>query len=150
MCSQLLDWLIHREAWGIGGDLKKDASRFAKVNRVEVLAIHHRSDIEVEASQSLAPRLLLLISGRSPSHVMNRSSRNQSAPELRRTADINIRPRAPLTDFEAEHIVFLAEGTKAEGLGQEFGCTLVPSLRQGDGVHASDSMFGRYWSLFPG
>src|SRR6266702_8997292 len=95
MCSELLDWLIHREAWGIGGDLKKDASRFAKVNRVEVLAIHHRSDIEVEASQSLAPRLLLLISGRSPSHVMNRSSRNQSAPELRRTADINIRPRAP-------------------------------------------------------
>src|SRR6266702_3857097 len=95
MCSQLLDWLIHREAWGIGGDLKKDASRFAKVNRVEVLAIHHRSDIEVEASQSLAPRLLLLISGRSPSHVMDRSSRNQSAPKFRSTSYINIRPRPP-------------------------------------------------------
>src|SRR5438874_1859728 len=146
MCSQLLDWLIYREAWEIGRDLKQDASRFAKVNRVEVLAIHHRSDIEVETSQSLAPRLLLLIIGRSPCHVMDRSSRNQSAPELRSTSYINIRPRSPLTNFVAEHIVFLAQGTKAEGLGQEFGCTLVPILRQGDGVNSSDSIFGRYCS----
>src|SRR6266567_6663830 len=124
MCSQLLYWLVYREAWGIGGDLKKDASRFAKVNRVEVLAIHHRSDIEVETSQSLAPRLLLLIIRRSPCHMMDRSSGNKSAPKFRSTSYINIRPRPPPTDFEAEHIVFLAEGAKAQGLGQEFGCTL--------------------------
>jgi hypothetical protein len=37
MGSQLLNWLIHREAGGIGRDFKEDASRFAKVNRVEVL-----------------------------------------------------------------------------------------------------------------
>src|SRR3989442_9945422 len=34
--SQLLDWLIHREAGGIGRNLEQDASRFAKINRVEV------------------------------------------------------------------------------------------------------------------
>jgi hypothetical protein len=37
--TQLLDWLIHREARRIGRDLEEDASRFAEVNRVEVLAI---------------------------------------------------------------------------------------------------------------
>src|SRR6266487_2227519 len=113
MCSQLLDWLIYREAWGIGRDLKQDASRFAKVNRVEVLAIHHRRDIEVETSQRPAPRLLLLISRRSPGHMMDRPSSNKSAPQPRSTADIYIRPRPPLTNVVAEHVVFRASGTKA-------------------------------------
>ena len=63
MGSQLLDWLIHCKARGIGGDFKEDASWLAKINRVEVLAIHHRSDIEIQTSQYPAPRLLLLISG---------------------------------------------------------------------------------------
>src|SRR5438876_12374134 len=105
MCSQLLYWLVYREAWGIGRDLKQNASRFAKVNRVEVLAIHHRSDIEVETSQRPAPRLLLLIIRRSPCHMMDRSSGNKSAPEPRSTADIYVRARPPLTKFVEDHVV---------------------------------------------
>src|SRR6266516_6076058 len=150
MCSQLLDWLIHREAGGIGGDLKKDASRFAKVNRVEVLAIHHRCDIEVETSQHPAPGLFALISGRSPGYMMDRSTSHMPAPQPRNTAHIHIRSQPSLTDFVAEHVVFLAEETKAQGLGQELGRPLVAILRQGDGVHAPNRMFGRHWSLFPG
>src|SRR6266566_670663 len=57
MGSQLLYCLIYREAWGIGRDLKKDAIRFAKVHRVEVLAVHHRRDIEVETTGDYWSRL---------------------------------------------------------------------------------------------
>src|SRR2546428_4790875 len=101
MCSQLLDGLIHREAWGIGGDLKEDASRFAKVNRVEVLAIQHRRDIEVETGQDLAPGLLAFISGRSPGHMMDCSTSHMPAPQSWSTAHIHIRSQPSLTDFVA-------------------------------------------------
>lgn len=115
--SQLLNWLIHREAGRIGRNLKQDASRFAKVNRVEVLAIQHRSDIEVETSQHLAPGLLALISGRSPGYMMDRSSSHMAAPQPRSTAHIHIRSRPSLGDFVAEYIVFITDETKAQGLG---------------------------------
>src|SRR5437588_10354597 len=85
-----------------------------------------------------------------PCHVMDRSSSNQSAPQLRSTADICIRSRPPLSDFIAEHVVFLAERTKAKGLRQELGRPFVPILRQGDGVNAPDPMWSRHGSLLPG
>ena len=52
MCSQSLYWLIYRETWEIGRDLKQNTSRFAKVNRVEVLAIQHRRDQPSEFMES--------------------------------------------------------------------------------------------------
>src|SRR2546430_14353750 len=114
MGSQLLDGLIHREAGGIGRDFEQDASRFAKVNRVEVLAIQHRRDIEVETSERPAPGLLALISGCSPGHMMDRSTSHMPAPQPRSTAHIHIRARPSLSDFVAEHVVFLAEERSEE------------------------------------
>src|SRR5947209_7539543 len=111
--SQLLDGLIHREAGGIGRDLKEDASRLAKVNRVEVLAIHHRRDIEVETSQRPAPGLLALISRGSPGHMMDGSTSHMAPSQPRRTAHIPIRPRPLLTDGIAEHAVPLPDTTQA-------------------------------------
>src|SRR5207302_5148452 len=102
MGSQLLDGLIYCEAGGIGRNLKEDASRFAKVNRVEVLAIQHRRDVEVETGQYLAPGLLAFISGRSPSHVMDGSISHMPAPQPWSTAHIHIRSQPSLTDFVAE------------------------------------------------
>src|SRR5207237_8647344 len=147
--SQLLDGLIHREAGGIGRDLKEDASRFAKVNRVEVLAIQHRRDIEVKTSQHPAPGELTLISRRSPGHMMDRSTGHMAASESRCTAHIHIGSRPLFTDGIAEHAVLLAQKSKAHRPGQELGRALVAVLGQGDGMHAPNRMFGWDWSLFP-
>src|SRR2546421_11098777 len=150
MSSQLPDRFIHCEPWKISRDLKEDASRFAKVNRVEVLAIQHRRDIEVETSQRPAPGLFALISRRSPGHMMDGSTSYMAASQPRSTAHIHICSRSFLTDCIAEHAVLLTEKTKAQGLGQELRRALVAVLGQGDGMHAPNRMFGWDRSRFPG
>jgi len=150
MSSQLPDRFIHCEPWKISCDLKEDASRFAKVNRVEVLAIQHRRDIEVKTSQRPAPGLFALISRRSPGHMMDGSTSYMAASQPRSTAHIHIRSRSFLTDCIAVHAVLLTEKTKAQGLGQELGRALVAVLGQGDGMHAPNRMFGWDRSRFPG
>src|SRR5207302_4876879 len=148
-CSQLPDRFIHCEPWRISRDFKEDASRLAKVNRVEVLAIQHRRDIEVETSQHPAPGLFALISRGSPGHMMDGSTGHMAASESRCTAHIHIRSRPLFTDGIAEHAVLLAQKSKAHRLGQELGRALVAVLGQGDGMHAPNRMFGWDWSLFP-
>src|SRR5437016_10262678 len=97
MSSQLPDRFIHCEPWKISRDLKEDASRFAKVNRVEVLAIHHRRDIEVETSQRPAPGLFALISRRSPGHMMDGSPATwpRRSPGVQRTSTYAPGPSSP-------------------------------------------------------
>src|SRR5437660_8850073 len=115
--SQLPDRFIHCEPWRISRDFKEDASRLAKVNRMEVLAIQHRRDIEVETSQHPAPGLFALISRGSPGHMMDGSTSYMAASQPRSTAHIHIRSRSFLTDCIAEHAVPLTEKTKAQALG---------------------------------
>src|SRR5947209_13881049 len=69
MGSQLPDRFIHCEPWRISRDFKEDASRLAKVNRVEVLAIQHRRDIEVKTSQHPVPSELTPIGSSTRGHM---------------------------------------------------------------------------------
>ena len=53
--AQMLEILVAREAGRVGGNFEEHATGFAEVDRVEILPVDLRRDIEPSRGQGLAP-----------------------------------------------------------------------------------------------
>src|SRR2546422_11641348 len=71
--AELLGRLVDSEARTVGGDLEKDATRLAEIDRLEVPAVDHWGHVAAGCQQRVSPRDLGIRVRRPPGDVMTGS-----------------------------------------------------------------------------
>src|SRR4030095_10232687 len=74
--SQCLGRFVNQKSGPIGGDLKENSARLPKIDRMKILPIDYRRDIETTRDQSFPYLQLFLIVGRAKCDVMDGSNCN--------------------------------------------------------------------------
>src|ERR1700733_10610321 len=140
--SQGLRRLIRHKSRWVGGDLEQDPSWFAKVDRMEVPAVQHRSDIEAEAFQFFAPRQLRLIAGRAEGNMVNGAGAHSAIHQLRLHQHIDVRSMRLAGRAETVTVALHARLPEAHLLQHSSG-PLESRLTQRHAKKAADAVLGR-------
>src|SRR5438093_971042 len=146
--AKLTRLLIKREPGRIRSDLKEHAAGVPEIDRVEILSIHDRGDIESRLCNLLPPSELILFRNAAERDVMHRAHRDDSGLNLGGAHEVDGGSTLSMPTDVAVTIPFLAAGLKSHG-GQELGGALEPGDRERDAVKPSNRVGGGYRPPLP-
>src|SRR5215510_8144241 len=73
MGTELVQLFVHRETWRLSRDFEQHTAGLAKINGMEIIAVHHRRDVIAKFDEMLAPLEVFGVVLRSKSNVMHRT-----------------------------------------------------------------------------
>ena len=113
------DRLINRKARWVRSDFEKNSARLAKVDRVEIVAVHLRTDVVAFCDKLVSGSELLGVVISAEGNVMNCPRAEYSGPKTGDAAKVNDRAKAFVACGKTKNARLLADWLKPHCIDEE-------------------------------
>src|SRR5262245_63220128 len=116
MRAEFLQFFVYRKTGRLSCDFEQHTAGIAEINRMKIIAIHHRRDVIAKIDEMLAPLKLFGVVLRSKSNVMHRAGGDAADCGIGLTKQVNDSAgRRIVRRSKAKPILRLVNQTVAEG-----------------------------------